>query len=148
MFVNNEMFNNEKSFGVFVEEVDKMNEYIKRINENNEEMEFYKRQIDDIKENCKNTVSVHVDNIGSEIEVYIDVLIDSLEEKIERLKNYVDEYKKELFVIYGKIWINYFPGEELILAEKELGVFHETNRCEVSLTKKVEKLYHEFHEIK
>ena len=149
MFVNKEMFSNEKSFGVFVEEVDKMNKCIKRINENKEEMEFYKRQIDEIKENCKNTVSVHVDNIGSSIEVYIDVLIKSLEEKIQCLENSVKEDKEEVFKIYGKLWINYFPNKKLLLEEFNAGSFSLNNgRTMKDVERKVEDLFNTLHAIK
>ena len=149
MFVNKEMFSNEKSFGVFVEEVDKMNKCIKRINENKEDMEFYKRQIVDIKENCKNTVSVHVDNIGSSIEVYIDVLIKSLEEKIQCLENSVKEDKEEVFKIYGKLWINYFPNKKLLLEEFDAGSFSLNNgRSMKDIERKVEDLFNTLHAIK
>ena len=149
MFVNKEMFSNEKSFGVFVEEVDKMNKCIKRINENKDEMEFYKRQIDEIKENCKNTVSVYVDNIGSSIEVYIGMLIKSLEEKIECLENSVKEDKEEVFKIYGKLWINYFPNKKLLLEEFNAGSFSLNNgRTMKDIERKVEDLFNTLHAIK
>ena len=151
MFVNEEILSlsEDNLFNAFVEEVNNMNKCIKRINENKEEMEFYKRQIDEIKENCKNTVSVHVDNIGSSIEVYIDVLINSLEEKIECLENSVKKDKEELFKIYGKLWINYFPNKKLILEEFNAGSFSLNNgRTMKDVERKVEDLFNTLHAIK
>ena len=149
MFAKEEIFSKDNSFDEFVEEFDNINKCIKRINENKEEMEYYKRQIDDIKENCKNTVSVYVDNIGSSIEVYIDVLIESLEEKIERLENYVKEDKEELFKIYGKLWINYFPSKKLLLKEFDAGTFSLNNgRTMKDIECKVEDLFNTLHAIK
>ena len=151
MFVNEEILSlsEDNLFNAFVEEVNNMNKCIKRINENKEEMEFYKRQIDEIKENCKNTVSVHVDNIGSSIEVYIDVLIKSLEEKIECLENSVKEDKEEVFKIYGKLWINYFPNKKLLLEEFNAGSFSINNvRTMKDIERKVEDLFNTLHAIK
>ena len=151
MFVNEEILSlsEDNLFNAFVEEVNNMNKCIKRINENKEEMEFYKRQIDEIKENCKNTVSEHVDNIGSSIEVYIDVLIKSLEEKIECLENSVKEDKEEVFKIYGKLWINYFPNKKLLLEEFNAGSFSLNNgRTMKDVERKVEDLFNTLHAIK
>ena len=157
MFVNEEILREDNVFNVrednvfnaFVEEVNNMNKCIKRINENKDEMEFYKRQINDIKENCKNTVSVYVDNIGSSIEVYIDMLIKSLEEKIECLENYVKEDKEEVFKIYGKLWINYFPNKKLLLEEFNAGSFSLNNgRTMKDIERKVEDLFNTLHAIK
>ena len=151
MFVNEEILSlsEDNLFNAFVEEVNNMNKCIKRINENKEEMEFYKRQIDEIKENCKNTVSVHVDNIGSSIEVYIDVLIKSLEEKIECLENSVKEDKEEVFKIYGKLWINYFPNKKLLLEEFNAGSVSLNNgRTMKDIESKVEDLFNTLHAIK
>ena len=151
MFVNEEILSlsEDNLFNAFVEEVNNMNKCIKRINENKEEMEFYKRQIDEIKENCKNTVSVHVDNIGSSIEVYIDVLIKSLEEKIECLENSVKKDKEELFKIYGKLWINYFPSKKLLLEESDTDSFRLNNgKTMKDIERKVEDLFNTLHAIK
>ena len=151
MFVNEEILSlsEDNLFNAFVEEVNNMNKCIKRINEHKEEMEFYKTQINEIKETCKNTVSVHVDNIGSSIEVYIDVLIKSLEEKIECLENSVKEDKEEVFKIYGKLWINYFPNKKLLLEEFNAGSFSLNNgRTMKDIERKVEDLFNTLHAIK
>ena len=151
MFVNEEILSlsEDNLFNAFVEEVNNMNKCIKRINENKEEMEFYKRQIDEIKENCKNTVSVHVDNIGSSIEVYIDVLINSLEEKIECLENSVKKDKEELFKIYGKLWINYFSSKKLLLEEFDADSFSLNNgKTMKDIERKFEDWFNTLHAIK
>ena len=108
-----------------------------------------KTQINDIKETCKNTVSVRVDNIGSSIEVYIDVLINSLEEKIECLENSVKEDKEEVFKIYGKLWINYFPNKKLLLEEFNAGSFSLNNgRSMKDIERKFEDWFNTLHAIK
>ena len=73
------------------------------------------------------------------------------EEEIEEFEDNddIDEDKEEVFKIYGKLWINYFPNKKLLLEEFNAGSFSLNNgRTMKDIESKVEDLFNTLHAIK